>query len=186
MIKASCFCMSWTTGIVFGFTVLMVSGCVSPSPPGEVAIATVQEVQQGSMESGIPLRWGGTITHVRNKKDITVLEIVSRPLLRSGRPRHNDQTDGRFMAEISGFLDPEIVRAGRDISVIGTITRLENGQVGEAEYQYPVMSVFNYRFWKKASEIDANSGYPHYFERDRFWYNWPYRRRNGVHGRVLF
>lgn len=165
---------------------LLASGCVSPSPVGEVANVSVLEMQQGNVDAGLPVRWGGTITAVKNKKDVTVLEIVSRPLQRSGRPKHNDQTDGRFLAEIKGFLDPQIVTAGRDISLVGTISRIEQGQVGEADYQFPVMSVFDYRFWKNASEIDKNNVYPYYYPHDRYWYDWPHRRRSYIHGEFRF
>lgn len=197
MIQASSSSRGRTSGTVFGksskgvkagfgfLLSLMLIGCVSPSPPGDVANVSIAEFQQGNVESGLPIRWGGTVTKVQNKPDVTVLEIVSRPLLRSGRPRHNDQTEGRFLAEINGFLDPEIVAAGRDISVIGTVTRIDTGLVGEAEYQYPVMSVFDYRIWKKPSEIDSNSGYPHYFDHHRFWDGWP-GRRTRINGQLVF
>lgn len=160
--------------------------CVSPLPAGESAVMSVMEVQQGKAEKGLPVRWGGTIVQVHNKSDMTVLEIVSRPLLRSGRPRHNDVTDGRFMAEISGFLDPEIVAPGRDISVIGTIERLDDGSVGETPYRYPVMTVFDYQFWKKLSEIDPRSSDSHYFFSDGYWRDWPHGRRSGFYGRLIF
>ncbi len=199
MIKASCLSGCRTSGIVSGsrrckavtltisaFMALVLSACVSPSPSGEVSIASVQDIQQGNAETGLSLRWGGTIAKVHNKQDLTILEIVSRPLLRSGRPRHNDQTDGRFLAEVSGFLDPQIVSVGRDISVVGTVNRVEKGQVGEADYQYPVMTVFNYRIWEKLNELDPKHIYPHYRERDRFWHDWPYRRRSRVHGQIIF
>jgi len=166
---------------------ILVSACVSPSPSGEVAQASVLEVQQGTADTGLPLRWGGTITRVQNKQDLTILEIVSRPLLRSGRPRHNDKTDGRFLAEISGFIDPEIIGPGRDVSLVGTVVRVEKGQVGEADYQYPVMSVFNYRFWDELNEPDTYyRGYPYYYPHDRFWYDWPHRRRGRISGKLIY
>jgi len=158
--------------------VLICTSCANPSPPGKVAALSVLDVQSGLMDDTVPLRWGGTIAKVHNKSDVTVLEIVSRPLLRSGRPHHNDLTDGRFLAEINGFLDPEIVSPGRDISLVGMVRRIQPGKVGEAKYRYPVMSVFEHRVWKKPSEIDPNSGFPHYFNHDRIWRGWPDRRRS--------
>jgi len=160
--------------------------CATPSPPGEVAAISVSQIQSGEAEKGAPVRWGGTVAKVHNKSDKTVLEVVSRPLLRTGRPKHNDSTDGRFFAEISGFLDPEIVKAGRDISVIGTVVRIDDGLVGEAEYRYPVLSVFDYRVWKKRSEINDAAAYPHFFVFDRPWHDWPYRRRSRVFGGARF
>lgn len=163
----------------------MLSSCATPLPAGESAVISVSQVQQGKVEKGLPVRWGGTIAEIHNEADVTVLEIVSRPLLRSGRPLRNDQTDGRFKAEISGFLDPEVVSPGRDISVIGTIDRVENGKVGEAEYRYPVMAVFDYQFWKKQSEA-AETRHPNYLFSDDYWRDWPHRRRYGISGRVIF
>lgn len=177
-------------GIVVTVLVVVITGCVSPAPAGEVIAVSVLDIQSGKAEPGIPVRWGGTITGVQNKNDVTVLEIVSRPLQRSGRPRHNDQTDGRFLAEVKGFLDPQIVTVGRDISLVGTINKVESGQIGEADYQFPVMSVFDYQFWKKLSEIEENNVYPYYyredFRRDRYWFDWPHRRQSQVYGEFRF
>lgn len=160
--------------------------CISPAPAGESVDFSVAEVQLGEVGQGQPVRWGGTITKIHNKAGVTVLEIVSRPLLRSGRPRHNDVTDGRFLAEISSFLDPEIVSPGRDISVIGTITRIDDGLIGEAEYRYPVMSVFDYRFWKEKSDAELNGLDPYYLYSDKYWRNWPHRGRANIHGQIIF
>lgn len=199
MRKASSVRRCRTTGIVFGecfnrsgmllgllSMVLVATSCVSPSPAGEVVGVSVLEMQEGGVDTGLPVRWGGTITGVQNKNEVTILEIVSRPLQQSGRPRHNDQTDGRFLAEIQGFLDPQIVSAGRDISLVGTINRVEQGHIGEADYQFPVMSVFDYQFWKKASEIEQSNVYPYYYRNDRGWFDWPHRRRSHVHGEFRF
>lgn len=178
-VKAACPALSVT------LLSLALTACVTPAPPGEVVQLSVAQVQSGA-ELGVPLRWGGTIASVVNKAETTVIEVVSRPLQRSGRPLHNDRTDGRFLAELKGFVDPEILSPGRDISVLGTIGRLESGLVGEAEYEYPFMEVFDYRIWKKISEIDPNSGYPHYFIHDRYWLDWPHRRRRGLSGQIIF
>lgn len=190
---ASCFRRRRTPGnvqrikfIFSGFLIALLGGCATPSPPGDVENISVSMYQSGKVEVGAPVRWGGTIAKINNLHDKTVLEIVSRPLLRSGRPRHNDQSDGRFLAELAEFLDPEIIKPGRDISVIGTVERLHNGKVGESDYRYPVLSVFKYQFWKKESEIDPGYGYPHYFYYERYWRDWPYRRRGYVHGNVIF
>lgn len=162
------------------------ASCVTTLPAGDSADISVAQVQLGNVEKGMPVRWGGTITKIHNKADLTVLEIVSRPLHRSGRPKHNDVTDGRFFAEISGFVDPEIAGPGRDISVIGTIERVEDGLVGEAEYRYPVMRVFDHQVWDKSSDIntrDYDPYYPYYPYSGGYW---PYRGRSGIHGRLHF
>ncbi len=166
--------------------VVFATGCVSPSPSGEVVNVAVYDIQQGKAETGLPVRWGGTIVGVENKPDVTVLQIVSRPLLRSGRPQHNDKTDGRFLAEIQEFLDPEIITIGRDITLVGTVGQVQQGRVGQADYRFPVLSVFDYRLWKTASEIEKSNVYPYYYPDDRYWHEWPHRRRSDVWGQIRF
>ncbi len=170
-----------------------VSGCVTPLPAGEVTGIAVSEIQAGTSELGQPVRWGGTVVNVQNKQDITVIEVVSRPLLASGRPARNDKTQGRFLAEVSGFLDPEILVEGRDITLTGVVKQLQDGTVGEANYSYPVLSVFKYHFWQQLTEKTANWGYPlrpwldHPGSKSYGRY-WPYHHRSSlvITGGILF
>jgi len=198
MIKALTIRHGQTTGTVFGrfakrvsalvgavFVATVTISCVTPSPAGESADISVIDYQEGDVEKGQRVRWGGTIAQVLNKEDFTVLEIVSRPLWRSGRTRHNDATDGRFIAEINGFVDPEIASPGRDISVIGTVSRIDDGKVGEADYRYPVMAVFDYQFWEARNQYDRYGAGHYYLFSDRYWHHFPHRRRFGLHGRFI-
>ncbi len=126
------------------------------------------------------VRWGGTITQVFNRADgSTVVEIVSRPLYSGGRPIHDDRSDGRFQAHIKEFLDPQIVEAGRDMTVVGTLSGRRAGMIGEAEYIFPVVSVQNYRYWKEAVVMPPNhfphwTHYPSFGRTDPLWRDWPF------------
>ncbi|NND89347.1 MAG: hypothetical protein HKN42_00685 [Granulosicoccus sp.] len=179
----------------------LTSGCAisQPSPPaGEqlVSTVTVSQAQRderlpiadeagvdesGIDTSGLPfVRWGGTIVGVSNLADgRTMLEIVSRPLYSGGRPIHDDRSDGRFMAELDQFLDPEIVKPGRDMTVVGHLNRRTRGQIGQSSYVFPVVSVQDYRYWKKRVPTPPrhfphwNTYPPHAFS-DPFWYDWPF------------
>lgn len=96
------------------------------------------------------VRWGGTITRVENlADDRTLLEIVSRPLRRNGRPIHNDTSEGRFFAYIEKFLDPEIVVPGRDVTIVGALIARQSGAIGEAQYIFPVVAARDVDYWKK-------------------------------------
>lgn len=126
------------------------------------------------------VRWGGTITQVFNRADgTTLVEIVSRPLYSGGRPIHDDRSDGRFQAHIKEFLDPQIVQAGRDMTVVGALSGRRSGLIGEAEYIFPVVSVQNYRYWKEAVVMPPNH-YPHWIHypsfgrTDPLWRDWPF------------
>ena len=129
------------------------------------------------------VRWGGTITQVSNRADgTTLVEIVSRPLYSGGRPIHDDRSDGRFQAIIKEFLDPLIVEAGRDMTVVGTLSGRRAGKIGEADYVFPVVSVQNYRYWKKAVVMPPHyypyypywTHYPSFGRTDPLWRDWPF------------
>lgn len=153
--------------------VVLVTGCASPLPKGQVSDISIPELQAGKADTGFAVRWGGSIVSVQNKSDVTVLEIVSRPLWKTGRPIQSDQSEGRFVAEIPGFVDPELLLDGSDISLVGTVQDVRSGLVGEATYQFPVMAVFQYKLWKPRKEFTSDDfAHKHFF--DRYWNDWPF------------
>lgn len=149
--------------------VAVLSGCASTqpdlSPSGRlitaVAIPDAQANEDLDMlkaDQQLPddldnleaVRWGGTIARVENLADqSTLLEIVSRPLGRGGRPIHNDLSEGRFFAYIDKFLDPEIVEPGRDITVVGNLVARQSGLIGQASYVFPVIGAQSIVYWQK-------------------------------------
>ncbi len=146
------------------FALLLAGGCASVPPADEgYASVTVADVQRDAADAPAgtgaatpTVRWGGTIASVNNTgDDATELQIVSRPLDRRGRPRHVDVSEGRFVARIDGFLDPEIVRAGRDITVTGEVEGMRDGRIGESGYRFPVVRVDDYRYWQPAARASA-------------------------------
>jgi outer membrane lipoprotein len=179
----------------------LASACAisQPSPPaGDQVVSdiTVRQAQADERlvesvtrssqpaDSALPVvRWGGTIAQVSNRADdVTVVEIVSRPLYSGGRPIHDDRTDGRFLAEINEFLDPEIVKVGRDMTVVGRLSRRQAGTVGESSYLFPVVEVDTYRYWKQVVPVQPRSfphwnTYPYGRYYDPFWDDWPFYPR---------
>lgn len=134
--------------------ILLIGGC--SSIPRDIAIGPdssppVHQVQDNPVEwLGAQVRWGGSIVRTDNADNRTRIELVSRPLLSNARPSSaSDRTDGRFMVEISGFLDPEIYETGRLLTVVGTLQALEKGKVGEQDYSFPVVEVRSHYLWEK-------------------------------------
>jgi outer membrane lipoprotein len=163
--------VSWRTPFVL--CVVLVTGCATPLPKGQVSDISIPELQSGQAETGLAVRWGGSIVSVLNKPDVTVLEIVSRPLWKTGRPILSDESDGRFVAEIAGFVDPELLPDGTDISLVGTVQEVRPGLIGEATYPFPVMAVFQYKLWKPRKGFTSDDfAHKHFF--DRYWNDWPF------------
>ncbi|CAB1276005.1 Slp family lipoprotein [Candidatus Nitrosacidococcus tergens] len=146
------------------FTALILIGCESQvpqlirdQPPKNPSIQAVQadvHRYQGSF-----IRWGGKIASIHNKKEGTVFEILAQPLGDEGRPVGGDKSDGRFIATVAEFLDPEIYKKDREITIYGKVIDLEERKIGELSYPFPVIQTVKYYLWEP---ITARYYYPYY------------------------
>lgn len=88
---------------------------------------------------GARVIWGGRILQVHHLEDATQLELVSFPLDRSQRPQIGASPQGRFLVEYPGFLETADYKAGRHLTVLGTVERMREGRIGERRMNYPVV-----------------------------------------------
>ena len=162
------------------------SGCSSHIPreistelPVDLSITQVRSDIDSS--TGKQVRWGGIILNIENHQDTTWLTIMSKPLWDSGRPDDSDTSQGRYIAVISNFLDPEVYRANRKITVIGNILKSETRKVGEFPYQYPVVQVEHHYLWVKETPASTNT-YPYRYYDPWYdpWYD-PFYNHNHLH-----
>ena len=160
---------------VYQLIFLLLAGCASNIPveiredlPGNTNV-TIDAVRNNiNQYTGQRIRWGGTIASVENKVNDTWIEIVARELNAWGRPAVSDNTQGRFLARIDGFLDPEIYKEGRRVTIYGTIESRSVRQLDTHPYTYPVIKAESYYLWKE---------YPrrYYAYYDPFYGFYPYR-----------
>lgn len=108
--------------------------------PAQVRAAPEQYV-------GMTVRWGGVIVDVENGVAQSVVQVVSRPLSSSARPQETDQTSGRFLVRISGFVDPVDYAAGREFTVTGVLEGVEQRDIGDYRYTFPVVRASGYHLW---------------------------------------
>lgn len=143
------------------------------SSPAVSAVTLSQATENPARVKGTQVRWGGTIARVENRQQQTRVEIVARELYDDGEPKKSDQSLGRFIAEIKGFLDPAIYAVGRNFTVVGTLAATMQGKLGEMNYTYPVVETDSYYLWPLAEE-PCETCAPWYYDP---WYPWgPYRR----------
>jgi outer membrane lipoprotein len=116
---------------------------------------------------------GGDILKTQNAQQRTSIEILQKPLDHYEAPLITDQTAGRFIAQCDQYLDPAIYDRGRQITVAGKVLGSYAGQVGEADYLYPLITCGEVHLWPRVSQEPV---YPHPWLLYRYhpWYRYPY------------
>jgi outer membrane lipoprotein len=97
--------------------------------------------------TGKSVQWGGTIVSTANLQNSTQIEVLAYPLDSDGRPKTDATAQGRFILERSGYLEPASYAAGRQVTVVGTLSGTRTGRVGEADYVYPVVAAKQLHLW---------------------------------------
>jgi outer membrane lipoprotein len=149
---------------------------------------TLKEVDQGiSFEElskdpgkylGKTVLLGGVIVKTENKKDGTLLEIYQTELDSYEAPINTDVSQGRFLAMDKRFLDSEIYRAGRKVTVAGVVNGVESIKLGEIDYPYPYLMIKEIHLWKEELRLrygprDWDFWDPYWVDPWYRWY-WPY------------
>lgn len=156
---------------------LSIAGCAVNNGPSNMAPEpkiSVEQVQSSpGTYKGQQVQWGGEIIKVINKPEITLIEVLSRPL--SSRSKPLDKTpEGRFLVEMDRFVDPAQYPESRKLTVTGTVKRVEDKLIGEYKYAYPVVDASNMRLWPREQNIER-----HYYHPDPFFHpyypGWPHR-----------
>ena len=148
--------------------VVLLAGCVTyPLPPElrdppapDVSVAEVQAAPE--RHAGQSVRWGGTILEVRNRPQVTEIDVLATALGDNGVPLTHGPGLGRFVAEIAGFLDPAEYPKDRRITVAGRVAGTRIRSVGDYPYSYPVVAVAQYRIWAQPAPVPYWHRYPYY------------------------
>ena len=135
---------------------------IRQSPAGAPAVGAV--TADSTPYQGQHVRWGGSIVSVENKADETRLEILAKKLDYYGQPKYTDKSEGRFVARSASFLDPQIYRKDREITIYGTVEGSEAGKIGDKPYTFPVVKVEKFYLWPR-SYADRDDPWC----RDRYW-----------------
>ncbi|MBX2878851.1 MAG: Slp family lipoprotein [Granulosicoccus sp.] len=93
--------------------------------------------------------WGGVILNTQNLVDGTQIEVMGYPLDRRQRPMLGRDPEGRFLVKSTDFLEPVDYAQGRSISLLGQISGVSQGTVGEAQYPYPTIEATEVHLWKE-------------------------------------
>jgi outer membrane lipoprotein len=124
------------------------------------------------------VRWGGKIVSVENKENSTWVEILANPLNSFGRPILRDDYQGRFIARIDGFLEPEQYSKDRYLTIYGKVETNVTRHVDEYPYNYPLIYAQEHHLWSKQRtaqyyDPDYYGYYPRIYHPN---YRYPYSR----------
>jgi len=168
---------SGVTGrLIFLAAVLVfLSGCAHVIPKDilqevnkEITFAELHRTPQAYQGKVVLL--GGVIVQTVIKEDRTLLEVYQTGIDRRGRPVKLDVSGGRFLARYEGFLDSEIYRKGRKVTIAGVVQGEEIMRLGEVDYHYPYLVVKEIHLWEEEQPVPY-APYPWYFW-DPWWYPW--------------
>ncbi|CDL87492.1 Slp family lipoprotein [Xenorhabdus cabanillasii] len=145
--------------IVFIGAVIL-TGCVSV--PDSIKGTTKNPVEDLLVVKKIPDsyighegRFGGKVLSVLNEKGRTRLEISTLPLESDASPLIGKPSLGRLYAYVNSFLEPSDFQ-DHYVTVVGIITGLEKGKVGDSPYDYVVMNVNGFKRWDEFQRVSLS------------------------------
>lgn len=98
--------------------------------------------------TGRKVIWGGTILKTDNLENTTEIEVLESKLTYDDTSE-NGRSRGRFIIEATGFLDPNVYKPSKRITVAGAVKGASARKIGKMDYTYPVvipveMKVYEY------------------------------------------
>lgn len=128
---------------------------------------------------GKTLLLGGRILEADINREGTSLEVLKFTLGQRDYPEKPDEMNGRFLARTDRFLDPDRYRAGRLITLTGTVVGEQSKPLGKSMYRYPVFRIDAIYLWPEPYPPGPYYYYyspypPPPFYYDPFWYPYPF------------
>lgn len=129
--------------------VLWLSACATPPLNDEVVSVqlTPEQIRQQPEAAKGTVIWGGVIVSSVNLMDRTQFEVLAYPLDRHQRPATEQKSLGRFLLQSPDYIETENYAPGRELTAIGSLQGLTKGEVGNAKYQYPTVTVSDVHLW---------------------------------------
>jgi len=141
--------------VLFIFMTILLSGCVSVPQVLQGEYSTITPVQsKASHDMNQKVRWSGLIIHTINKKDKTCFEIVQTETDKNLRPKRVIPKNGsRFLACKDTFLEPQAFDK-RMVTITGNLVAYTKQNIGEYEYEYPVVKTDLIYIWRKQAPVN--------------------------------
>ena len=154
-----------------------VHGCTPAISPGikkslnqGLSFQTVK--RNSGRYKGARVLWGGKIVSTNYREKGTLIEMIQIPLDMFDNPVDSiSSSKGRFLISSEWFLDSEVYKKGKELTVAGIIKGVEVKKIGEFKYAFPVIEPIEIKLWEAAKNQPAYYNDP--FIYDPFFYD-PY------------
>lgn len=139
-----------------GLAIVLGACATHPRPlQGEFAAITPRDAIDRD-STGAAVRWGGRIVSVEPQPNRTCFEMLSTHLDVYGRPYWaSDDTGGRFIACRTGFYDPALFQANREVTFTGRIDGYETRRIGQYDYRFPHVAADVVYLWPVRERVNV-------------------------------
>ena len=170
------------------FSLLIAAGCAGVVPPElakEVApnLNLTQVRENPDQYKGKTVLWGGRIIRSVNKKEGTLVEVLQQDLDTNERPKETDETQGRFIVSMKGYLETALYHYNREVTVVGEVAEVKSLPLGEIQYNYVLLRGKELKLWPKRPVevrmpqdgpwimyVPGPGPYPYWFHRPYLWW----------------
>lgn len=146
-------------------TLFIFAGCTSISKQTlrevdkDITIEMVQEHPDKYI--GKKVLWGGTVLNSENLEKVSEVEVLESDLAYDNSPK-DGTSHGRFLIQTKRYLDSQIYKENKRITVAGTVKGIETRRIGQMEYPYPVVEPLEMRLFEPPS-AQPYSEYPYMY-----------------------
>ena len=165
-----------TTRFIIYLALLVLNGCASQSPVS-IKLPPSPDPEFHQVKQNIDaflnqqVRWGGKIISVENKENSTWIEVLASPLNNYGKPSSRTDYEGRFIARVDGFLDPEQYSKDRKLTIFGTIEAEFVKRIDDHPYSFPLVRAKEYYLWPEYRTIQYQYYDPYYYHHGYGYYD---------------
>jgi len=132
---------------------LVLIGCATTKAPYErdgvsVTLTPEQVASEPESAKGTVI-WGGVIVSSINLVDRTQFEVLAYPLDNYQRPDTEKKSLGRFLLQSPDYVETKNYAPGREVTAIGTLQGITKGEINDAKYEYPTVTVNDVYLWNR-------------------------------------
>jgi outer membrane lipoprotein len=151
-------------GIMLGAALVALTGCASYPISKDLRkqarpLTLAQVAANPGAYTGTTVIWGGRIINTVNDTNGSALYVLQLPLTHDEWPLRHAVSSGRFIARSPEFLDPQVFKSGRLVTVAGAVAGVEIKPLQGIRYAYPIITSKQLHLWQRTPPYYYYPGY---------------------------